>query len=288
MDQTPIMLANAALRAEISPLGAELVRLTDGDGREFLWSGDEKFWAGRAPLLFPMVGRAKGDEILVDGVKYKLPQHGFARRSCFALVDSTESTAIFRLEDDATREKFPFAFRLDVKFALRESSLIVTATVTNRGETELPCGFGFHPAFRWPLPDAAGAHKILFERDESAGFYLLDDGLLAPEPQPCPVKNRELTLTPEIFAHGALVFKALNSRKVTLQAPGAKNVAVAFPDLPHFGLWSKPGAPFVCLEPWQGFAAPLGYDGEFAQRPGVIAIAPGAAKNFVMTIEIGG
>lgn len=287
MDDAPILLANAALRVEISPLGAELIGLADVQGRAYLWNGDAQFWSGRAPLLFPMVGRAPNDRIRIDGVDHGLPQHGFARRSRFALVDAADSRAKFRLEDNpTTREAFPFAFRLEVDFALRDSSLTVTATVENRDTKPLPCGFGFHPAFRWPLPDAAGAHKILFERDETAPFFLLDDGLLAPEPQPCPVKDRQLALDPEIFARGALVFKALNSRKVTLQAAEGPRISVAFPDLPHFGLWSKPGAPFVCIEPWQGYAAPVGEDAEFSRRPGVVVLAPGDARHFAMTIEV--
>jgi galactose mutarotase-like enzyme len=56
--------------------------------------------------------------------------------------------------------------------------------------------------------------------------------------------------------------------------------------MPHFGLWTKPGAPFLCLEPWQGFAAPVDFDGEFRDRPGVLTLAPGEMRRFVMDITI--
>lgn len=287
MSEAPISLTNDALGVEISLIGAELIALRDARGRDMLWSGDPAFWSGRAPLLFPMVGRAAGDRIRIDGVDYPLPQHGFARRSRFTLVEAEQSRALLRLEDDAeTREKFPFHFRLDVEFALDGATLAIDARVENRDSRAMPCAFGFHPAFRWPLPGATGAHDLSFEQQESAPFYLLDDGLLAPEPHPCPIENRKLALTPDMFERGALVFQALNSREVSLQAPGAPKITVGFAGLPHFGLWSKPGAPFVCLEPWQGYAAPKDFDGEFSQRPGVVTLAPGAAKNFAMTIAI--
>jgi len=64
----------------------------------FLWSGDPTFWKGRAPLLFPMVGRASGDHIRVNGSLYPLPQHGFARISPFELVEATATRCTLRLE----------------------------------------------------------------------------------------------------------------------------------------------------------------------------------------------
>ena len=62
-------------------------------------------------LLFPMVGRAFGDQIKVDGVHYPLPQHGFARRSRFAAVEASATRCVLRLEDnEQTRAAYPFAF----------------------------------------------------------------------------------------------------------------------------------------------------------------------------------
>jgi galactose mutarotase-like enzyme len=148
-------LANADLTVEIAALGAELVRLRDREGRDYLWNGDPAFWKGRAPLLFPMVGRAAGDVIRVNGAATPLPQHGFARVSRFECMEAS-----------ATR-----------------------------------CRTGF-------------------------------------------------------------------------------------PDMPHLGVWTKPGAPFICVEPWQGFASAAGYDGEFVDRPGVVSIAPKAERSFHMTISL--
>ena len=35
-----------------------------------------------------------------------------------------------------------------------------------------------------------------------------------------------------------------------------------------FGLWApqKPGCPFVCIEPWNGIADPVGFAGDIAER----------------------
>ena len=56
------------------------------------------------PILFPIVGRLNGDVLRIDGVEYPMKQHGFARRSAFALVEHSDARAVFLLEDDAIRD----------------------------------------------------------------------------------------------------------------------------------------------------------------------------------------
>ena len=282
-----IVIANQKLRAEIAPLGAEMVRLSDSAGADWLHDGDPAWWNGRAPLLFPMVGRATGDRIRVDGELFPLPQHGFARRSVFSVVLTEPARAVLRLEADAaTRAGFPFAFRLDLAYALDEATLNVVATVANADDRPMPFSFGYHPAFRWPLPGAKGAHELRFEKPEVSPIRRLADGFLDAS-YDNPAASGVLALEPALFDDGALVFDELQSRRVAFGPPGGPELAVSFPGMPHFGLWTKPGgAPFLCLEPWQGFAAPLGFDGEFSERPGVVVLAPGEERRFVMDVTI--
>ncbi|WP_327196198.1 aldose epimerase family protein [Sphingomonas sp. SRS2] len=112
------------LTAEISPDGAELRRLTDAAGRDWLWDGDPTFWSGRAPILFPIVGTLGGDRFRWHGREYTLPRHGFARRRGFALVDHDADGLVLRLDaDDATRAVWPFDFTLDMIFTVRGATL---------------------------------------------------------------------------------------------------------------------------------------------------------------------
>lgn len=284
-----VTIGCAALRAEISDAGAEVQRLQDAAGRDLLWNGDPAFWTGRAPLLFPMVGRAAGDAILVDGVRYPMRQHGFARHSRFAILEADADRCRFALAaTEATRAAFPFAFRLLVDYRICDAALTIRARVANEDRRAMPVAFGFHPAFRWPLPGAASraGHALTFERDEPAPVRRLEAGLLAPAPVASPVVDRRLALDDALFAHDALVFDRLSSRRVAYSAPGAPTIDIDFPDMPTLGVWSKPGAGFVCIEPWQGFASPADFDGEFATRPGVVLIEPGAARDFAMTITL--
>ena len=148
-----VKIASALLSASVDPLGAELCSLKDHEGRQYLFDGDPAWWAGSAPLLFPIVGGLNGGRYKLEGRDHALPRHGFARRSWFELIDRTAASARFRLTDSvATRSAYPFAFVLEVAFALAGATLTIEATVRNPGGEPLPFSFGFHPAFAWPLP----------------------------------------------------------------------------------------------------------------------------------------
>jgi len=285
-----IRIQSGALSAEINPFGAELHRLRDADGRDLLWDGDPAFWTGRAPILFPVIGCVAGGEIRIDGKAYPMPKHGFARHKPFAVVAHSDDSATFRLEPDAeTRAAYPFAFRLDICFGVAGGTLSIEAMLHNPGDAALPASFGFHPALRWPLPwgGLRADHRIRFDREEPAPIRRIDQaGLLRPQPEPTPVRGRDLALADSLFVDDALIFDRLGSRGLTYGAPGAPSLRVSFPAMPLLGIWTKPGAGFLCIEPWQGIADPEGYGGEFRDKPGVIAVPPRSTHLFAVHIAL--
>ncbi len=108
-----VTIASDQFAAAINPFGAELSSLKDVAGRELMTDANPAFWTGRAPLLFPVVGKPAGEIIRVEGCEYPMKQHGFARRSLFEVVDVGPDRAAFALTDSAeTRAQYPFAFRL--------------------------------------------------------------------------------------------------------------------------------------------------------------------------------
>ncbi len=285
VSNSPVSISTAALSAEISATGAELVRLQDRAGADLLWDGNPAVWNGRSPLLFPIVGEVKGNRLNVAGKAYEIGRHGFARTSTFALVGSEAASCTWRLESsDATRRQYPFEFRLDVTYRIEGATLHMEARVTNTGAAVMPASFGFHPALRWPLPygKPRAAHEIVFERAEPAPIRRPIDGLLSAAQFATPVRDRHLRLHDDLFEEGALVFDTLASRSVLY----GEAIRVDFPRMPHLGIWTKPGAGYVCIEPWQGHASPEGFDGELADKPGVIAITPGATESFAMSIAL--
>lgn len=284
-----VRIGDEALRAAINPLGAELSSLTDAAGREWMTDADPAYWSGRSPLLFPIVGALNGGRYRLGGETYELPQHGFARRRRFELVEREAAAARFRLVDDAqTREVYPFAFSLDAEYRVVGGALTMTCTVTNRGDVPLPASFGYHPAFAWPLPGEAGrdGHVIRFERPEPAMLARLDGGLIAgvDRPRPLAADGRTLQLSDALFEADALIWTELESRAVGYRGPGGAELRVAFPDAAMLGLWTKPGARFVCIEPWWGHADPAGFVGELWHKPGMMAIAAGETRGFAMIV----
>ncbi|RYY31936.1 MAG: aldose 1-epimerase family protein, partial [Sphingomonadales bacterium] len=210
--------------AAINPIGAELSSLRDGQGREWMTNADPAFWSGRAPLLFPVVGRLMDDRYRLDGKEYPLPQHGFARRQPFDCVEHAANRARFRLTDTAeTRAIYPFAFALDAAFTLSGATLAMDVTVTNTGDRDMPASFGFHPAFAWPLPDGGEKtdHRIVFAEEEGDLSAIILGGWMDDKLWPSPLQDRTLALDDALFERDALVWNPVASQSLRYQGQSA-------------------------------------------------------------------
>lgn len=287
-----VTIRSAALSAAISPLGAELIHLRDADGRELMTDADPAFWTGHAPILFPVVGMPFEQTIRIDGRAYPMKKHGFARHAAFETVHVGASSATFALVDTAeTQASYPFAFRLELTYTVEGATLAITARVINPADATLPASFGFHPAFAWPLPygQDRAAHRIRFDADEPDPLRAIAaDGTIAEHRKSSPLDGRDLLLRDALFADDALVWDHVRSDAVTYGAPEGPRLRIAFPDTPMLGIWTKPGAAYVCVEPWHGIADPEGYVGDYRAKPGVFEVPAGGEKRIEMRITLEG
>lgn len=273
-------LENAHLKIAVKSAGAELSSLFHKKSKtEYLWQGDPKFWNRQAPVLFPFVGKLKNDTYLYQGKQYHLPQHGFARNQEFELEHSDENKIILRLNDSAeTRKVYPFAFQLEISYELRENALITTYYVENKDSKKLYFSIGGHPAFRvpWSKTESFEDYELLFDKPENAPRYLIKHGLLSGKEEQVFSQGSLLPLTEALFTNDALVFKGLNSEKITLRTPLSKHsLSFIFPDFPYFGIWKNPGAAYVCLEPWCGIADSVDSGQRLEEKEGIISLEPG-------------
>jgi galactose mutarotase-like enzyme len=176
-----------------------------------------------------------------------------------------------------------------VRYDLSGTTLSVTTTIRNLGGTDMPASFGYHPGFCWPLPfgQPRASHFIEFEADEPAGVRRIDAaGLLTPARHPTPILNRRLDLTDALFQEDVLILDRVRSRSVTYGSRDGPRLRISFPDTPYLGLWTKPGAPFICIEPWHGITDPQGFSGDFSEKPGVFVLKPTAAFTAKMDITL--
>lgn len=281
------VIQNGYLSAAIRAIGAELCSLCDGSGEEMLWQA-EPVWPRHAPVLFPIVGRLKDDTLHHSGRAYRLTQHGFARDRRFAWLSRGATACRLVLHDDGqTRAIYPFPFRLEVAFALEDDALVNTFAVVNPGRDILPASVGAHPGFRWPLAEgiAKADHVLEFDQPEPAPIRRLVDGLLGP-PQPSPIRGRTLALDPALFDADAIILDAPASSAVRFTAPGAEAIEVAWEGFRQLGIWMRPGGDFLCIEPWYGTHSPVGFDGPFVDKPGLMLIPPGERRTLTMRIRL--
>lgn len=282
-------LSNAHLTVEIAAHGAELRSVRTADGAEWMWQGDPAWWTGRAPLLFPIVGAPPEGAVSVGGTRYPMKQHGVARISDFheAVTGADDHVQLVLAADDATRAVYPFDFRLTLDYRLAaDGALDIAATVENGDSRPMPFQFGFHPAFAWPLPGSAGAaHAVEFQGVTDLPMQRLEGGLLAPGTSPAPLAQGRIHPDPAMFEPGAMIFPEGAGSRFRFAATTGAAVEMETRNLPNFALWQKPGAPYLCLEPWHGFNPPAEAGDEIAARPYALTLAPGASASFGMTLR---
>ena len=281
-------MSNGTLSATVKADGAELCSLCDAAGAEMLWQA-APIWPRHAPVLFPIVGRLKDDTLRHDGRSYRLTQHGFARDRRFAWLNRSATGCRLVLHEDAeTRVGYPFAFRLEIAFALDDDALEQRFTVANPGREVLPASLGAHPGFAWPLTEGVekAAHVLEFAAPEMAPVRRLTNGLLRAVPEPTPIADRILALEPALFAADAIILAEPASQSVRYTAVGAPAVELSWEGFRQLGIWSREGGNFLCIEPWYGTASPADFDGEFSDKPGVMLIPPGERRTLALRIRL--
>ena len=283
-------ISSADLAIDIAARGAELQSVKSPDGRQWLWHGDPAIWAGRSPLLFPLIGKSPDGMAMVDGASRAMLPHGFARTSDFAVTAMAESHCALRLSDSAaTRACYPFAFDLDMTYRVAGATLTMDAQVSNRDTRPMPACFGYHPALVWPLPGSAGLPHILqLDNRQEPELRRIDaQGLLTPSRLASPFARGEMTLHHAMFIEDAMIFDSNIGASLWYGAKGHPGVRVSYPGLPHLGVWQKPGASYICIEPWHGLPAPAGVAEPLEARAGCLDIAPGASVHFIMQMAFG-
>jgi galactose mutarotase-like enzyme len=286
-------IQNDNYKVGIESLGAELQNFVKKDEQlEFIWVADPAVWGSHAPNLFPIVGEVPGFEYTYQDKVYKMQRHGFARRKKFKLVDEHDDKLVFELTyDDETLAQYPFKFTLLVAYKLEWNKLSITYLVRNDDEKAMYFSVGGHPGFNVPFypNENYEDYYIAFENEETLSRYLLNnEGLQNGDTERVLEQERILPLSHSYFDKDALVFKNLNSEKVTLASKSnPRAVEFTFEGFPYLGIWAKPGpSQYVCIEPWCGIASRVGESGELQEKEGIQELSPKQAFERTFTIAI--
>lgn len=279
-----ITLKNEYLTIAVNPMGAELFSVkSNADEHEYLWQGDPTVWNGRSPILFPIAGRLKSDSYRYQGNFYCLPKHGFARRNEFEVLSAEPTYASFVLtETEKTLVVYPFHFRLTAAYTLEGKTLTVTNTIHNSGNDTMYFSFGAHPAFNIQVGDS-----VVFEEKEDLTTALFDSYGLMDGKKTLAKDSDRLMIDAHIFDNDAVFFENMKSRSATIVSQSGENILkMTYGKVPYLGLWAKPNAPYVCIEPWHGICDNHEVSGKIEEKPYIIALEPEKDFIFSYTIEI--
>lgn len=279
MNRQTVQIFGDGVMAEIALLGAELQVLKTEGGSNVLWQKDDTHWNRVAPNLFPIVGRLKGDACTVGGKAYAMRQHGFARDQEFVVDEQDQSSVLLGLGwSEQTMAVYPFKFHFRVRYRFEGSVLWVDYITENVGDVAMLYSVGGHPGFA--LRGALEGHSLVFsEAGQRKGFTaerrLIEGGYYSGKTSPVDVSTGALALNDALFESDAIVFNNPCFDSVTLmESQGDALVDFYCWEWDAVGFWTKPGAPFFCIEPWWGWADAIDSDGKFETKPGLHRLGP--------------
>ena len=280
-----ITISNEFVTATFSEIGAEL-KSFKCDGKEHIWYGDPAFWTGSSPVLFPICSGLKDDEFIYEGKTYKLQKHGFARRAKFDVETVDKTTATFLLSsENCPQENYPFKYEFRIIYTLTGKKLNVEYNIRNLTDGDMYFSVGAHEAYL--CPEGIENYEIVFKKAENLDAYQLVGPLLSDETVNYGQNTTVLQLDNSLFDNDCLIFKHLNSRSVNLvnKTTGQK-IKVDFDGFEYMLVWTVPGAPYVCIEPWCGITDNINTNKQLPQKEGIETIEKGGQFYRVHSFEI--
>lgn len=256
--------------------GAELTSIKL-NGKEKLHQGSEildetgkPYWGRHAPILFPIVGKLKDNKTQINGKIYEMTQHGFARDMDF---EDLGNNKYLLKSNSETLKRYPFEFELYVEYLIKENELTTQYTVINKDNSEMLFGLGGHPAFICDY--SSGDYELEFgDEEKSIEFYKLQDGLIKTESVTSILEDNKIKLNKDIFNEDAIIMKNISSNKVILKNKKENKTELEFnfEGFPYLAIWSKKGAPFVCIEPWQNHTDSVESNGIFSEKENILKL----------------
>ena len=251
-----ITIENEQIHLTVDTLGAQMMHLQSKD-TEYLWQGNPKYWADRAPHLFPFIGRLTNNSYRLGDAIYSMTIHGFAAKCDFTVIEHNKDLLILELTDNPEiQEQYPFSFTLQIKYHLVGNRVDITYQVQNRSKISMPFAIGGHPGFCVPFiaEECFEDYSIVFSQPcqpDRIGFTA--DVYLSGHDERFPlIGDNRIDLRHDLFDQDAIILKNITREVTLLSNKSGKGIRVTFPNMPYVGIWHWPNtdAPYVCIEPW--------------------------------------
>ncbi len=286
-------IENDFLKIVVKETGAELCSIWNKENKkEYIWQADPDIWGSHAPNLFPVIGVLKDGKYFFDNKEYEIPKHGFIRNnSNIRYKEKSEHQLVFEyLYSEETLEMYPFKFDFRIAFTLIGKSLEVNYHIINLDEKPIFFSLGGHPAFNILHFENEKIEDYFLEFDKKMELdtYLLnEEGLVSSKTESVLKNENKIQLTEHLFDHDALIFKDIKSKKVDLvSVKNGRILSIEYKDFKNLGIWAKPGAPYVCIEPWLGIADVEGTDQNLKNKEGIVKLGAENEFNAEYTISI--
>ncbi len=286
-------IENDFLKVEVNLYAGTLKSVFDKTtGEELLWQGEERSWADRDIVIFPMIARLQDRFYEVDGKRYDMQIHGIAYYSTFEIFEQTkDSITLILTSSEQTKKVYPFDFTLKVIRRLEAKSLITTFEVTNNSEVIMPFALGGHPAIKidyTPLDgtiDTSGNY-LIFDTPKLLSLYTLNStnefitGLAEPE------KVKKLELSKSLFKNDALIYKGFEGGLI-LKRRNGRQIRFELGTPPVLAFWSHAVyGGYVCIEPWFGLPDTQPSTRELAKKPLMNMLSPNQCFDYSFTVTL--
>lgn len=275
-------------------LDGAMLNSLNKNNTEYLWQGDAKYWAGQAPVCFPITGVLPNGEMEAFGKKCTMKRHGVARINPFEVFEQHKNSVTFvQRSNENTKRDFPFDYELKIKYTINGDTVTNEYIITNTGKDKLPFVIGGHPAFNCPIESGEKFedYKVIFDKnitkpclrpDHSTGLVNVDEKFDEMH------GGNTLPLVHGLFEEkDALIFENCEAKSATLIGKSGKGVKIEFQDMNNLLIWSAVGnASFVALEPWTGLASCSDEDGLFEHKRGMTILKSDETASFKFKITI--
>ena len=249
---------------------------------------------------FPICGSLREDIAFYsheDGTETKgnIPRHGLVRKKEFELVDQTENSVTFAIEDDEnTYQNYPYHFRLEITYILTGKTVRTQYKIFNKETSKvMPYFIGGHPGFNCPLLDdeVYEDYYLEFEKEETCSVPrpFPETGMLDfQDRSPWLEGQKELDLSYDLFSTDAVTLDELQSRTIALRSrKHNKGLKVHFAEFPNLIIWSTLNkGPFIAFEPWSGLSTSLEEGDHLEDKKNVRLLEPGQVDQIGFDIEI--